>query len=478
MLKEFTFNYTGKVQTLIVPATGNYKLECFGASGGVGYGNANPFGLGGYACGETKLNKDDILYIYVGEDGVSMITTPSFGGGGSAYSTSEHNGGRGGGASDIRLGSDDLKSRIIVAGGGGGAQPSCGGNHTTAGHGGGLNGGQSYNQSGGYAGSYANGGTQTVGGTSGNVTGQWHTDGSFGYGANSQTCGAGGGGGWYGGGSTYTAGGGGGSSYLGTLKNSSTTSGVNTGNGKVVITLMYDEVAFFFKKGDEYYLPIAKYFDTSTKMFETVSLNDLKSEIDNNNYGNVSLYNINTPFVIDSITYNPLDYLDISKYKICVMPNGSKINEYVKELNINYTPTTTALSKATIKIKDIYSPFTDNTSNPVLDVDAPNKANISYIINYENINDIVSDNCSLLDTELIKDDFYLSFKLNDAVSLLKSVSLYSRDINYSKIKDDDLNINNDYINTQITFEKECSETLINRITKQHFEYLNGNLDTF
>jgi hypothetical protein len=478
MLKEFTFNYTGKVQTLIVPATGNYKLECFGASGGIGYGNANPFGLGGYACGEIKLNKGDILYVYVGEDGVNTITTPSFGGGGAAFSTSGHNGGRGGGASDIRLGSDDLKCRIIVAGGGGGAQPSCGGNHTTAGHGGGLIGAQSYNQAGGYAGSYANGGTQTAGGTSGNVSGQWHANGSFGYGANSQTCGAGGGGGWYGGGSTYTAGGGGGSSYLGTLKNSSTSSGINKGNGKVVISLIYDEVAFFFVKGEEYYLPIAKYFDIGTKMFKAVSLNDLRSEINNSNYGNVSLYNINAPFVIDSISYNPLDYLDISKCKICVIPNGSRANDHVKELDINYVPTSKALSKTNIKIKDMYTPYKDNIQNPFLNIEAANKANISFLINYENLYDIVNDDCSLIDKKLIKDNFCLSFKLNDVVSLLKSVSLCSRDINYFKIRDDDLNVSNDYINTQIAFEKEYSEILINRLTKQYFKYLDDNLDTF
>jgi len=444
----------------------------------MGYENANPFGLGGYACGEIQLNKDDILYIYAGEDGVSTITTRSFGGGGAAYSTSGHNGGRGGGASDIRLSSDDLKSRIIVAGGGGGAQSSCGGGNTTAGHGGGLIGGQSYNQAGGYAGSYANGGTQTAGGTSGNVSGQWHTGGSFGYGANSQTCGAGGGGGWYGGGATYTAGGGGGSSYLGTLKNASTVSGINKGNGKVVISLIYDEVAFFFKKGEEYYLPIEKYFDIGTKMFKAVSLDDLRSEINNNNYGNISIHNINTPFVIDSISYNPRDYLDIYICKICVIPNGSRTNESVKELDINYIPTTKAISKASIKIKNMYTPYKDNIQNPFLNIEAANKANISYIINYENLYDIVNDNCSLLDQKLIKDNFYLSFKLNDVMSLLKSVSLCSRDINYFKIKDDDLNISNDYINTQITFEKKCLETVINKITKQYFEYLNDNLDKF
>ncbi|WP_238918147.1 glycine rich domain-containing protein [Clostridium sp. YIM B02555] len=272
--------------------------------------------------------------------------------------------------------------------------------------------------------------------------------------------------------------GGGGSSYLGTLENSSTVSGINTGDGKVVITLMYDEFAFFLKKGEEYYLPIAKYFDTGTKMFKAVSLNDLRSEINNSNYGNVGLYNINTPFVINSISYNPLDYLDISKCKICVIPNGSRTNEYVKELDINYIPTNKALSRTSIKIKEMYTPYKDNTPNPFLNVEAANKANISYIINYENIHEIVSDDCSLIDKKLIKDNFYLSFKLNDAISLLKSVSLCSRDINYFKIIDDDLNVSNDYINTQIAFEKEYSEILINRLTKQYFKYLDDNLDTF
>ncbi|WP_459482548.1 glycine rich domain-containing protein [Clostridium saccharoperbutylacetonicum] len=455
MLKSFTFNYSGGAQTWTAPCNGKYRLECWGAQGGNTEGYIG--GYGGYAKGDINLIKGQKIYIYVGQKGTDG-GHPAYAFNGGGYGASDTCGASGGGSSDIRINATDLKNRIIVAGGGGGASGDTPlGN---GGYGGGLIGGTSDN------GRVAN---QTSGA-------------SFGIGGNSSNGdNAGGGGGYYGGygavGSTGGCGGGG-SSYLGTLENSSTVSGINTGDGKVVITLMYDEFAFFLKKGEEYYLPIGKYFDTGTKMFKAVSLNDLRSEINNSNYGNVSLYNINTPFVINSISYNPLDYLDISKCKICVIPNGSRTNEYVKELDINYIPTTKALSRISIKIKEMYTPYKDNTPNPFLNVEAANKANISYIINYENIHEIVSDDCSLIDKKLIKDNFYLSFKLNDAISLLKSISLCSRDINYFKIIDDDLNVSNDYINTQIAFEKEYSEILINRLTKQYFKYLDDNLDTF
>lgn len=261
------FNYTGNIQSIeLLP--GRYKLECYGASGGIGNGNINPIGKGGYASGELFIPTLMTLYVHVGQDGINnWATSVRYNGGGAAINVGGHNGGAGGGATDFRLSSaawnnvESLKTRILVAGGGGGAQSNCG-NTATAGHGGNLTGGTSYNQ--GYQGrpvataaarAYSKGGTQTSGGIAYNVNDNNNSSiasGSFGSGANSVQCGAGGGGGWYGGASGYTSGGGGGSSYAAgypgcdttyhnnqnniVLENVVFTQGINTGNGYAIIT--------------------------------------------------------------------------------------------------------------------------------------------------------------------------------------------------------------------------------------------------
>lgn len=263
------FNYTGYVQIIdLLP--GRYKLECYGASGGTGYGNINPVGKGGYVSGELVVYKNITLYIHVGQDGENnQAFTERYNGGGKAINVNIHNGGAGGGATDIRIldgnwdNIESLKSRIIVAGGGGGAQPSCG-NTATAGHGGNIEGCTSYNQ--GYMGvspsvaatrAYSKGGNQTSGGIAYNINDNLVNNvspGSFGKGSPSVQCGAGGGGGWYGGASGYTSGGGGGSSYAAghpecdttysneqdniKLENITMIQGVNIGNGYAIITCL------------------------------------------------------------------------------------------------------------------------------------------------------------------------------------------------------------------------------------------------
>jgi hypothetical protein len=263
------FNYTGTIQSIKLNP-GRYKLECYGASGGIGYNNINPVGQGGYVSGEIQIISPIILYVHIGQDGVNnKMTSVRYNGGGAAVGVNGHNGGAGGGATDFRLldgawdNINSLKSRILVAGGGGGAQPSCG-ITATAGHGGNLIGGTSYNQ--GYRNNppdiaatraYSTGGTQNSGGIAYNVNDNNTSlvaSGSFGKGANSVQCGAGGGGGWYGGASGYTSGGGGGSSYAAgypecskvyiteqnniTFENVTFNQGVNLGNGYAIVTLL------------------------------------------------------------------------------------------------------------------------------------------------------------------------------------------------------------------------------------------------
>ena len=197
-----TFNYTGEVQEFIVPKTGIYKLETWGAQGG---GSDTDKNYGGYSTGLIELEKNQKLYIVVG--GIPNGYTGGYNGGGSAGSS----GSAGGGATHIststgllRTLSNDKDSVLIVSGGGGGSDGGSGG-----GAGGGLKGTR--------GGDY---GSQYPGGSGGTQTGAG-TGGGFGYGSSAASedgdYGSAGGGGYYGGGrSAARAGsGGGGSGYIG-----------------------------------------------------------------------------------------------------------------------------------------------------------------------------------------------------------------------------------------------------------------------
>ena len=209
-VEKIEYNYTGKIQTYIVPITGKYKLEVYGAQGG-----SNSYysgGLGGHSVGYQYFTKGTVLYIAVGEEGYESAET-SFNGGGTAKFSI--NGTSGGGATSITTTNrgelvnflsytDEV---LIVAGGGGGAGISdIGGN------------GQ---------GGIAN--TSTI---------------RFGQGesvANVDENGAGGGG-WNGGlAGNNGLGGEGGTSYVGGVFDASGTSGTNEGNGKAVITFIFED---------------------------------------------------------------------------------------------------------------------------------------------------------------------------------------------------------------------------------------------
>ena len=253
------FTYTGECTTYIAKSDGYYNLEVWGAQGG-NYNTTYVGGLGGYSKGIVHLTKGTTLYVCVGGQ-PQTVTTASvavpggFNGGGNgfnrAYSGTYTYGQAGGGATDIRIGQNNLYARVIVAGGGSGS------NNRTSGYaGGGTSGvtGQS-----GYA------GTQTSAGSGG----------SFGQGGSATTSGnnykygaSGGGGGFYGGGAgtsysdstNYDKYSGGGSGYVYTsstassypsgcllnstyyLTASSTTEGINTGNGKATITYIGKEL--------------------------------------------------------------------------------------------------------------------------------------------------------------------------------------------------------------------------------------------
>ena len=121
------YSYTGSTQIFTVPYNGLYKIELWGAQGG---GDSSyPGGKGGYTSGEIYLNKDDNLYIYVGQDGSSTKTVYNNGWYTRPYSynTSSGYSYSGGGGTDVRVISgnwydfNSIKSRIMVASSGGGS---------------------------------------------------------------------------------------------------------------------------------------------------------------------------------------------------------------------------------------------------------------------------------------------------------------------------------------------------------------------
>lgn len=268
-----TFDYTGDVQTYVVPpGITSVEIEVWGAQGQAttvdDYAPFSTGGLGGYAIGTLSVTPGETLNIYVGGQGTDGSGGYNGGAtGGSATPGSggtAGNGGSGGGASDVRQGGTALTDRVIVGGGGGGGgrnytNGSCvpcgtGGDGGDGGGTSGLDGddpadaiyGIYFN-----VGSGAGGGTDVAGGAAGDGTegpdGNMGALGIGGIGVNGAygIASGGGGGGYYGGGSGAGAnsgsgaaggGGGGGSSYVGGVTDGSTTPGLRSGNGQIIIT--------------------------------------------------------------------------------------------------------------------------------------------------------------------------------------------------------------------------------------------------
>lgn len=255
---EWTYSYTGNVQTFTVPYDGNYKLEVWGAQGGQAQGDHQWMacgGKGGYATGVVNLKAGDKLYIGVGGKGTDgTFGDWAYGGynGGGRGCNDEYNGwrsdsddgdtgpeasGAGGGATHIALNvnrgvlsnyASYSNEVLIVAGGGGGASYKIEG-----GSGGGINGGTYSNDYGHTTWNYP---TQT--------TGYAFGQGMDAYGIGNSDGAGGGGGGWYGGyssGESFGTGGSGGSGHVNTdkLSNTSMSNSVRQGNGYAKITSLH-----------------------------------------------------------------------------------------------------------------------------------------------------------------------------------------------------------------------------------------------
>ena len=233
-------------QTFVVPQTGIYKLEVWGAQGG----SCTTSGKGGYAEGYAPLTKGDVIAIVTGTQGNGL--EGGYNGGGQGGSNRSQTGSGGGGATHMAIYNEAYTTLdsyvtpeiaegfvLIVAGGGGGCPE---GGAEIAGHGGGTFGTKGYDS---HNNSYA-----TYNGLAGSYTKPGETannaecgKGSFGKGGNycnDNYGGSGGGGGYYGGGGSSRgshSGGGGGSSYINSgISKPLTKIGIQTGDGKANIT--------------------------------------------------------------------------------------------------------------------------------------------------------------------------------------------------------------------------------------------------
>lgn len=232
-----TFNYTGAVQTFVVPSgVTALKFDVKGSQGGSAIYNTatkpdDVGGKGGRVTADYPVTPGETLYIYVGGT--------TFNGGGIGGGTIAQP--NGGGASDVRRGGTALTNRIIVAGGGGGGGNNCSANAEPGGAGGGLIGQVGWQCGSQTSTSVGQGGTQSSGGVAGTSP---STPGQLGIGGNAGgtgTASGGGGGGYYGGGGAAFGGGGGGSSYTGLeATNVEHMQGYQEGVGQIVISYGVD----------------------------------------------------------------------------------------------------------------------------------------------------------------------------------------------------------------------------------------------
>lgn len=244
----------GTIQTYVVPTTGNYRIEAWGAQGGSSTGSptVGQGGLGARMYGEFALTAGETIKILVGQQGI----------GGNNSQSNHWAGGGGGGTFVTRAPHNTTGSILVVAGGGGGGYYYSGtvangtggttgtsglsgqggvAGGSTGGAGTGVNGGASsgFSGNGTYSSSsYVNGG---AGGLMQTSWGDFGLHGGFGGGGGAGLPSGGGGGYSGGGGGTWNylgAAGGGGSYNSGT--NQSNTSAVRQGAGQVEIAALND----------------------------------------------------------------------------------------------------------------------------------------------------------------------------------------------------------------------------------------------
>lgn len=234
---DVTINTQG-IQEWVVPVTGSYAIDAFGASGGT---HSTMSGHGAEMYGEITLTQGTTLYILCGQMGSQNATTNSDGGGGGTFIYDGTDllfaaGGGGGGAQTANASQDASLTTSVVNGsqsqfGSAGAGFNSNGIHFT------------YSTYTTVAQSFLNNGEGQAGGQASGWPGGTYGDGGFGGGGSACSCSTGGGGG----GGGYLGGGGGGngpyiSGYGGSSYFHPSATNVNAvvnpllGDGYVVIT--------------------------------------------------------------------------------------------------------------------------------------------------------------------------------------------------------------------------------------------------
>lgn len=514
--KEIYFQYTGEVETFIVPATGYYKLECWGAEGGgrrlSGNSDSGLGGLGGYASGVLLLQKGEILYISVGGYGISSTNGSAAGGyngGGSGYaSSSGEPGNGGGGASDIRVVTNNLYNRIIVAGGGGGGgeDPS-----DSYGHGGGASG----------VGYSSYDATQTKAGDGG----------SFGYGGSTgRGDGGGGGGGWYGGGTKSsnttgndTQGGGGGSGYVLTEesykpqnyfsnyqkyymtntvmlagdqnmpsnKNSDKTMTGNQGNGCVRITTLGNTLAHYaLVCNNKFYIPSLHYYNKEKKELIPVD----KSELYDAHNLNYFIYNpkqLFAPLYDDSYAVDQLKEKEIKIAKILLnsfyIEHRNDTNASTNTIVVKHDYNKVMLAKAYIDIKITKN---NNFKFNILNHLGTNNLMAAIVIDERIYGKSVKPLCSnedilqyginikdLKDFNIPIDNFTIRLVFTNNREELQSITQLCFDLNkFQTIEDNyiDISANNECI--YVAPLKSYKKILINRIENNDVNKIKDTID--
>ncbi|MDE0883205.1 MAG: glycine-rich protein, partial [Myxococcota bacterium] len=225
------------IQRWTVPATGNYRIEAWGAEGG-DHGSYGPGGLGARMRGDFVLQQGLVLKILVGQEGKDGSNYDTGGGGGSFVAHNDNTplivaaGGATAGNCGNTQPRDRRNGKASIGNGSGGTSGNQGG---WCGCGGEGSAGGGFTGDGGGSGglSFINGGTGDTGRRPGQcVDAGW---GGFGGGGNGGN-GGGGGGGYQGGnaGGPDAKDGAGGQSYN-SGQNQSNSPGVQSGSGRIVI---------------------------------------------------------------------------------------------------------------------------------------------------------------------------------------------------------------------------------------------------
>ncbi|MCM3663101.1 hypothetical protein M3204_01710 [Mesobacillus subterraneus] len=228
ILEQRTFEFTGNIQTTVVPARATFAIiQAVGASGGTG---VSAPGLGASIQGDFTVTPGETLSVLVGGQGITAGPNSAGGGGGSfVWRTA---------------GAASIENLLVAAGGGGGGSNNPGVNavitpNGTSGNPGGAGGAAGNGGAAGFTGFPGAGGggiltsgANTIWATGGQAIslggapgqGFYNNDGGFG----------GGGGG--GNGSTVTGGGGGGGGSQNNGTNQINNAGAGTGNGQISIS--------------------------------------------------------------------------------------------------------------------------------------------------------------------------------------------------------------------------------------------------